>query len=166
MATVFSSSAPEAFNREYVLNSPVNGSRIDLEVLNAPLYEAGMWGPAMAFRYSGHTVFAPADCLIEAAPESGYEISLKTGYGLKVWINLLPLRHHLMGEKCERLVKPGQKVRTGTPLLHFQPQWLRQQGFDPYGVLCVRNGDKCKAVVASHLQQFVAAEDPLIHIYI
>ncbi|OFC72350.1 PTS glucose transporter subunit IIA [Alteromonas confluentis] len=162
----FSTTAPQQYQREFVVNSPVNGSRIDLGALNLPLHKAGMWGATMAFRYSGHTVFAPADCLIESIPESGYELKVKTGYGLKLWINLLPHPHHLMGEKCERLVKRGQKVKAGTPLMHLQPQWLKQQGFEPTGVICVRNGDKCKAVVASHLQQFVAAEDPLIHIYI
>ena len=162
----FSPAAPETYQQEFILLSPVNGNWIDLELLNAPLFEAGMWGPTFAFRYSGHTVFSPADCLIEAVPESGYEISLKTGYGLKLWINLLPFSHHLMGEKSERLVKPGQKVKAGTPLLRFQPHWLRQQGFDPHGIVCVRNGDKCKAVIASHIQQFVAGEDPLIRIYI
>jgi len=71
MTHAFSTTAPQQYQRQFVVNSPVNGSRIDLSALDLPLHEAGMWGATMAFRYSGHTVFAPTDCLIESIPESG-----------------------------------------------------------------------------------------------
>lgn len=162
----FTSEKPASFNREIILRAPLNGTRTELASINAPLYAAGMWGPALAFTYAGHTLYAPADCLIESIPETGYAVTIKTRHGLRLHINLLPAGHSLMGERCIRLVKAGEKVKVGQPLMSFQPQWLKQQGLPLNGVCCVMNGEKCKAVVHSHNRQFMAPEDPLIYVYI
>lgn len=120
----------------------------------------------MAFHYSGHTLYAPDDCRIDVIPERGYEVRLRTLYGLKLFITLSLQPLHLMGEKCERLCRPGDTLVQGAPIMRIQPQWLKQKGIELNGALALMNGHQVKGLTLSTNKQWVANEDEIMGIYL
>ncbi|MBU3022609.1 PTS glucose transporter subunit IIA [Aestuariibacter sp. A3R04] len=152
--------------REIILTAPVNGTIAEQADVDALLVTSGLWGPACFFHFSGHTLFAPTDCKVVSLPRNGYEVTLKTPFGLKLWISLNLPNRALMGEKCEFVCREGQALKTGDPVFRFQLNWMKQNNMPTTGALTLVNGNKCAGLRKSSLQSVIANQDPLVYVYL
>ncbi|MCW8108797.1 PTS glucose transporter subunit IIA [Alteromonas ponticola] len=145
--------------------SPATGSRVAKKKAADALFACGAMGDGSAIRVTGSTLYAPLDARIEAIPETGYEIMLRSAAGLKLWIRIGASTHHLMGEKCQRLVCVGDEVAAGSPLMNINPIWLKSKGIEPICMVTVRNTKSLRALVPANNMRLVALEDPLYDVY-
>ncbi|MCW8090642.1 PTS sugar transporter subunit IIA [Alteromonas sp. ASW11-130] len=146
--------------------SPVTGSRLANDHVHNALFNSGALGDGCAIRVTGNTLYAPCDARVETVPETGYEVLLQASSGLKLWIKISAFTHHLMGEKCQRLVGREEQVKAGTPLMNINPVWLKSKGIEPVFLIVVRNTNSIRALVPANNKYLVALEDHLFELYV
>lgn len=157
---------PANAKREIILTAPVNGTLAEPGEINAPLVTKGLWGPACFFHVAGHTLVAPINATVISLPRNGYEVTLKTPFGLKLWISLNLSNRTLMGEKCEFLCREGQTLKAGEPIFRYQLNWMKQNNVSTAGALAMVNGEKCAGLKKTSLQNVTAGVDPLVYVYL
>ncbi|MBU2978903.1 PTS glucose transporter subunit IIA [Alteromonas sp. C1M14] len=162
----FTTSPPDEFKQYHGLAAPITAQPLSLEAVTSLVISQQIWGPTVPFHYSGHTLYAPAACRVETLPERGYEVRLRTVFGLKILITLSLHTHHLMGEKCERLCKPGDELAKGDAIMHIHPLWLKQQGMQTTGAIALMNGHQCQGLTLSTNKHWLAQDDDVIGVYV
>ncbi len=130
------------------------------------LFSSGVLGNGVAIQVTGSTLFAPFEGRIEALPETGYEVTLHSPTGLKLWMQVGSHTQNLMGEKCQRLVGKGFNVKAGAPLMNINPVWLKAKGIEPVCLVMVRNTKRIRALVPAINKRVIALEDPLFELYL
>lgn len=105
-----------------ILRQPVEGTVVALADVPDAMFAQGTMGPGLAIDPAGDTVVAPAD---------GTELLIHIG------IDTVGMK----GDGFETLVKTGDHVEAGTPLIRFDPAKIRAAGLSPITPVIVLNDE-------------------------
>ena len=105
-----------------ILRQPVAGTVVALADVPDAMFAQGTMGPGLAIDPAGDTVVAPA-----AGTELLFHIGIDT-VGME-------------GDGFETLVKTGDHVEAGTPLIRFDPAKIRAAGLSPITPVIVLNDE-------------------------
>lgn len=157
---------PQTFKHKIAIPSPFSGVVRTFSQFNDISTQNRVWGVGLCAQISGAVIYSPISAEVLALPALGYEALLKAKNGLCIRIKIGPNTHALLGERCKRLVKEGQKVEAGTPIMEVDPYWMKQNNLDTHSIVTIPNGSKLKAIVPTNAKRLVAIEDPALHLYI
>ena len=108
----------------------------------------------MAILPSDSTVLAPADAQVSVVMEdSRHACGLTLGNGMEVLIHVGIDTVNMQGDGFELLVKQGEQVRCGQPLLRFDPDKIRAAGLPTITVMVVTDEGSAEKMT------FVSGED-------
>lgn len=97
--------------------SPVNGQKIPLSQVKDSAFASGAMGQGFAFTPSDGQFVSPIEGTIEMVFETKHAIGLRADTGLELLIHIGMDTVKLNGEPFQTLVKNGDRVNIGTPLV-------------------------------------------------
>lgn len=118
--------------------APVSGKSIALGNVEDEVFSSLMMGDGIAIDPTDDVIVAPCDCLVKLIMEgSNHALGLLMNNGVELLIHVGIDTVNLKGEGFEPLVKEGQKVKLGTPLLKFDKDYIVQKGYSPMIMLII-----------------------------
>ena len=104
---------------DIVLLTPLPGWAMPLEEVDDEVFAGRMLGDGIAVDPTDGTLRAPCDGEVTALPESAHAVSLRAAGGAELLLHVGIDTVALKGEGFEALVRVGQHVSAGDPLLRF-----------------------------------------------
>ncbi len=124
------------------LVAPVDGQCVDLAQVPDDTFSAKVLGDGVAFVYDGNTVYAPAAGEITLVAETNHAVAIHTTGGLDLLLHVGLDTVNLGGKGLEMLVKMGQQVKVGTPLIRIDRAFMKKQGVNLITPMVLTNGDE------------------------
>lgn len=124
------SQAPAEKNGEAEVVSPLKGTAIPLEEVKDPTFASGALGKGMAVIPSEGMVKAPFDGTVTMVFDTLHALALTSDDGVEVLIHIGINTVELKGQHYKALVKEGQHVVAGTPLMEFDMEAIKAKGYD------------------------------------
>ncbi|MCD8050109.1 MAG: glucose PTS transporter subunit IIA [Clostridiales bacterium] len=129
------------------LVAPVDGQCVDLAQVPDDTFSAKVLGDGVAFVYDGNTVYAPAAGEITLVAETNHAVAIHTTGGLDLLLHVGLDTVNLGGKGLEMLVKMGQQVKVGTPLIRIDRAFMKKQGVNLITPMVLTNGDEVNFTV-------------------
>src|SRR5688572_29572508 len=104
---------------DIVLLTPLPGWAMPLEEVDDEVFAGRMLGDGVAVDPTDGTLRAPCDGEVTAVPESAHAVSLRAAAGAELLLHVGIDTVALKGEGFEALVRAGQRISAGDPLLRF-----------------------------------------------
>jgi phosphocarrier protein FPr/phosphocarrier protein len=104
---------------EIVLVSPLEGWCASLAEAPDPVFSEAMLGDGLAIDPTSQVLHAPMDASVVSVHAARHAVTLRTSDGLELLLHVGLETVGLAGEGFEALVKDGQSVRQGEPLIRF-----------------------------------------------
>lgn len=112
------------------LKAFATGDVIALKEVNDSVFSAGTMGEGCAIIPENETVYAPADATVNLLmQESRHACGLKLANGAQILLHIGIDTVAMKGDGFEYLVKEGQKVSAGTPLIKFDKKKISEAGY-------------------------------------
>ena len=112
------------------LKAFATGDVIALKEVNDGVFSAGTMGEGCAIIPENETVYAPADATVSLLmQESRHACGLKLANGAEILLHIGIDTVAMKGDGFEYLVKEGQKVSAGTPLIKFDKKKISEAGY-------------------------------------
>ncbi len=122
------------------LRACVSGQLIDMSEVKDDMFSQKMMGDGVAIEPSGDTVVAPADGEVTMImEESLHAIGLRFLNGAEILIHIGIDTVKLNGKGFTALVKQGDKVKAGTPLIRFDQAVIKEAGYQTTVIMAVTN---------------------------
>ena len=122
------------------LRACVSGQLIDMSEVKDDMFSQKMMGDGIAIEPSGDTVVAPADGEVTMImEESLHAIGLRLQNGAELLIHIGIDTVKLNGKGFTALVKAGDKVKAGTPLIRFDQAVISEAGYQNTVIMAVTN---------------------------
>lgn len=112
------------------LKAFATGDVIALKEVNDGVFSAGTMGEGCAIIPENETVYAPADATVNLLmQESRHACGLKLANGAQILLHIGIDTVAMKGDGFEYLVKEGQKISAGTPLIKFDKKKISEAGY-------------------------------------
>lgn len=119
------------------LKAFATGDVIALKEVNDGVFSAGTMGEGFAIIPENETIYAPADATVSLLmQESRHACGLKLANGAEILLHIGIDTVAMNGDGFEYLVKEGQKVSAGTPLIKFDKKKISEAGYADT-IICV-----------------------------
>jgi len=142
------------------IKSPATGSILPLSAHPDLIYNANVLAQALCIKLQHGTLLSPLNGIFEYRLQDGRRLSFSHKSGLVVQIDLAQMQGTLPGLIVKHLVKTGQTVRAGQPVVKLDLQSLHSRG-DNLLVLMIMPHPAITAVFST--ERFVeAAKDTAI----
>lgn len=113
-----------------VLCAPLKGRVIPLEEVADPTFAEKILGNGAAIVPETGLLVSPADAVVDTMFETGHAVSLTTDGGAELLIHIGIDTVKLKGRHFKPMAKNGDRVTTGQPLIEFDLEKLRAEGYD------------------------------------
>lgn len=123
-----------------VISSPADGALMDITQVDDPVFSEKMMGDGFAVdpAEGADTICAPCDAKIRLVPDTMHAVALeKDGVEMLLHIGIDTVSLH--GKGFTALVKAGDKVEQGQPLIKFDRDLLTEAGKNCLTMLVVTN---------------------------
>ncbi|TJZ77497.1 phosphoenolpyruvate--protein phosphotransferase [Chitiniphilus eburneus] len=127
------------------LLAPLTGLIVPIESIPDPVFAQKMVGDGIAIDPTSNVLAAPASGRIKQLHTSHHAVTLLTPEGLEVLLHIGLDTVMLKGEGFKALVKEGEDVRTGQPLIEFDAELIMKRGKSILTEMVITNGDKVAA---------------------
>lgn len=128
--------------RSLELMSPLPGTVMSLESVADETFAGKLLGDGIAIRPSEGQVVAPCDAVVATLIDSHHAIGLLCDNGAELLIHVGLNTVALEGRHFRPLVKEGDRVTAGTPLLAFDRAEIEAEGYDLTTPVLVVNSDE------------------------
>lgn len=122
-----------------VLCAPVKGRIIPIENVADPTFAEKILGDGAAVVPETGLIVSPADAAVDTVFETNHAISLVTDGGAELLIHVGIDTVKLNGKHFKAMVKNGDRVKTGQPLIEFDIDKIKAEGYDTTTSVVVTN---------------------------
>lgn len=144
------------------LKAVVSGNSISLKELNDGVFSEGVIGEGIAILPEDEVVNAPAAGeVILLMEETRHAMGLRLENGMELMIHVGLDTVNMKGDGFTYLVRQGDKVQEGTPLLRFDREKIRKAGYSD-AVICVITDNKGHDRLSMHTGTVRAKESEVI----
>lgn len=112
-------------NESILVRTPLVGKYVKLEDVPDEAFASGSVGKGVAVDPENENVYAPADGRVTFITKTKHAIGFRCNNGISLLIHLGIDTVNLEGKGFETLVKEGEAVRLGTPLIKMDLEYLR-----------------------------------------
>ena len=128
--------------RHDTVYAPVSGVLVDLKEVNDEVISAGLLGNGYGILPVGSDVlYSPVNGRVGATTVTNHAIGLSTEDGIEVLIHLGIGTVNMNGKGFTRFVEANQEVKAGDPLISFDPDAIREAGYEDVVACVVSNPD-------------------------
>ena len=141
------------------LTSFISGHLMDISEVNDEMFSSKMMGDGIAIEPTGNTVVAPADAEVTMImEESLHALGLRLSNGAELLIHIGIDTVKLNGKGFKALVKVGDKVAAGTPLIEFDRAVIEAAGYPLTVIMAVTNSAEYPQMEKVSDQDTISAE--------
>ena len=126
--------------------APVSGRVVALSDVADPVFSQGMLGVGVAIKPVGDVAFSPVAGTVIAEVKSRHALLIKAQSGAEVLLHVGLDSVTLGGAGFRQLVRKGDEVGAGVPLLRFDRVLMAERGLDDTVVVTVTNPDSFERV--------------------
>ena len=123
-----------------VVKAPIDGIVLPLEQLPDETFAAAILGPGCGIEPTGDTVYAPFDGTVTQIATTLHAVGITSNDGIELLIHVGMDTVDMKGQGFTVLVKEGQKVTAGTPLLKVDLDAIRAAGHPTATAIIVTDG--------------------------
>ena len=138
--------APAAAAKDTVLAACLTGTVVPLAEVKDEAFASGALGDGIAIEPTDGELVAPADGEISSTFETHHAVGMTTVDGAELLMHIGIDTVKLGGKHFTYLVKEGDKVRKGQPLIRFDIEAIKAEGYPVTTPLIVCNTDEYAAV--------------------
>lgn len=138
--------APAA--KDTVLSACLNGTVVPLVDVKDEAFASGALGDGIAIEPTDGELVAPADGEISSTFETHHAVGMTTADGAELLMHIGIDTVKLGGKHFTYLVNEGDKVKKGQPLIRFELEAIKAEGYPVTTPLIVCNTDDYAAVAA------------------
>lgn len=138
--------APAA--KDTVLSACLNGTVVPLADVKDEAFASGVLGDGIAIEPTDGELVAPADGEISSTFETHHAVGMTTADGAELLMHIGIDTVKLGGKYFTCLVNEGDKVKKGQPLIRFELEAIKAEGYPVTTPLIVCNTDDYAAVAA------------------
>ncbi|HJI15669.1 MAG TPA: glucose PTS transporter subunit IIA [Oscillospiraceae bacterium] len=138
--------APAA--KDTVLSACLNGTVVPLAEVKDEAFASGALGDGIAIEPTDGELVAPADGEISSTFETHHAVGMTTADGAELLMHIGIDTVKLGGKHFTYLVNEGDKVKKGQPLIRFELEAIKAEGYPVTTPLIVCNTDDYAAVAA------------------
>lgn len=140
------------------IHSPLSGEVMELKDVPDEVFASGVAGQGIAVNPSAGEVKAPCNGVVSVLFPSKHAIGIAAEDGTERLIHVGLNTVMLDGAGFEALVEQGDKVREGQPLLRFDMDFIRKQGYSLVSPILVTNADDFQQIRLLGKKQVEAGE--------
>ena len=140
--------APAAAAKDTVLSACLNGTVVPLAEVKDEAFASGALGDGIAIEPIDGELVAPADGEISSTFETHHAVGMTTADGAELLMHIGIDTVKLGGKYFTYLVNEGDKVKKGQPLIRFELEAIKAEGYPVTTPLIVCNTDDYAAVAA------------------
>ena len=140
--------APAAAAKDTVLSACLNGTVVPLAEVKDEAFASGALGDGIAIEPIDGELVAPADGEISSTFETHHAVGMTTDDGAELLMHIGIDTVKLGGKHFTYLVNEGDKVKKGQPLIRFELEAIKAEGYPVTTPLIVCNTDDYAAVAA------------------
>lgn len=138
--------APAA--KDTVLSACLNGTVVPLAEVKDEAFASGALGDGIAIEPTDGELVAPADGEISSTFDTHHAVGMTTADGAELLMHIGIDTVKLGGKHFTYLVNEGDKVKKGQPLIRFELEAIKAEGYPVTTPLIVCNTDDYAAVAA------------------
>ena len=138
--------APAANAKDTVLSACLNGTVVPLAEVKDEAFSSGALGDGIAIEPSDGELVAPADGEVSSTFDTHHAVGLTTDDGAELLMHIGIDTVKLGGKHFSYMVKEGDKVKKGQPLIRFELDAIKAEGYPVTTPLIVCNTDEYAAV--------------------
>lgn len=139
---------PAAAAKDTVLSACLNGTVVPLADVKDEAFASGALGDGIAIEPTDGELVAPADGEISSTFETHHAVGMTTADGAELLMHIGIDTVKLGGKHFTYLVNEGDKVKKGQPLIRFELEAIKAEGYPVTTPLIVCNTDDYAAVAA------------------
>ncbi|MCF1584431.1 beta-glucoside-specific PTS transporter subunit IIABC [Tetragenococcus koreensis] len=139
----------EKTRKQEIIASPLDGKLKNLSEIEDKTFASGAMGKGIVIVPDEDMICAPANATVSMIAKTGHAISLTTGLGTEILIHIGLNTVELKGKGFEKLVRKGDKVLAGQPLIHFDLAKIKQMGYSLDIPVVVTNANDATEIVFS-----------------
>ena len=140
--------APAPAAKDTVLSACLNGTVVPLADVKDEAFASGVLGNGIAIEPSDGELVAPADGEISSTFETHHAVGMTTADGAELLMHIGIDTVKLGGKHFTYLVNDGDKVKKGQPLIRFELEAIKAEGYPVTTPVIVCNTDDYAAVEA------------------
>ena len=140
--------APAPAAKDTVLSACLNGTVVPLADVKDEAFASGALGDGIAIEPIDGELVAPADGEISSTFETHHAVGMTTVDGAELLMHIGIDTVKLGGKHFTYLVNEGDKVKKGQPLIRFELEAIKAEGYPVTTPLIVCNTDDYAAVAA------------------
>lgn len=141
------------------LKAFVSGKVIPIGEVEDEVFSAKMMGDGVAIWPENEIVTAPGNGTIRMImTDTGHAVGIGLENGVEILIHIGLDTVLMQGEGFEVLVKEGDEVKTGDPLIRFNINLIKEKGYSPIVILAVTNFDQYAMLSFNSGMQAIATE--------
>ena len=140
--------APAVAAKDTVLSACLNGTVVPLAEVKDEAFASGALGDGIAIEPIDGELVAPADGEISSTFETHHAVGMTTVDGAELLMHIGIDTVKLGGKHFTYLVNEGDKVKKGQPLIRFELEAIKAEGYPVTTPLIVCNTDDYAAVAA------------------
>ena len=126
--------------------APVTGRVIALGDVRDPAFSKGMLGAGVGIKPAEDVAFSPVTGTVVADVKSAHALLIKAESGAEVLLHVGLDSVELRGAGFSQLVRRGDEVRAGSPVLRFDRGLMAERGLDDTVVVTVTNPEAFERV--------------------
>ena len=134
--------------KDTVLSACLNGTVVPLADVKDEAFASGALGDGIAIEPTDGELVAPADGEISSTFETHHAVGMTTDDGAELLMHIGIDTVKLGGKHFTYLVNEGDKVKKGQPLIRFELEAIKAEGYPVTTPLIVCNTDDYAAVAA------------------
>ena len=135
--------------KDTVLSACLNGTVVPLADVKDEAFASGVLGDGIAIEPSDGELVAPADGEISSIFETHHAVGMTTADGAELLMHIGIDTVKLGGKHFTYLVNEGDKVKKGQPLIRFELEAIKAEGYPVTTPVIVCNTDDYAAVEAN-----------------
>lgn len=132
--------------KDTVLSACLNGTVVPLAEVKDEAFSSGALGDGIAIEPSDGELVAPADGEVSSTFDTHHAVGLTTDDGAELLMHIGIDTVKLGGKHFTYLVKEGDKVKKGQPLIRFELDAIKAEGYPVTTPLIVCNTDEYASV--------------------
>lgn len=134
-----SSKNDDSMMNKVVVNGCATGKLVKLSEINDKAFSSGALGNGVGIIADNNLVVSPVDGEVACVFPTKHAFGLKTESGVELLIHIGIDTVELEGKHFTTMVKQGDKVKLGQPLVQVDFDKVKEEGFDPTIIMVVTN---------------------------
>lgn len=152
------------FKKKNTIKSPVDGMVIPNNQVADATFSESLMGPTMIVMPKSDEVCAPVSGTITMISETLHAFGMEDEKGCEILVHIGIDTVKLKGDGFKSLVKAGDTVKQGTPIIQFDRDFVKSNDLDPSVMVIVLNSDDYPIELGSTNRKVTTKDDIAIHL--